>query len=299
MNETIKLSRGNAGIDALILNKDRALEGIVEIRGIPIEKIGFIGDEVIDLPLLTTPGLGLVGAPSNAQDRVKAVVEEQTNGFVSSQKVYGGFLEFYGLARGKGLKLIISDKDGVLKHGGNTQWGDEFRNLVMKMGKDQRPYVCVLTGSSISQNQPFMEKYGLDSELGANPKIQEHPHLLLVENGAIHVNVLDGTTRNYVHEISPDLLEALKNDFEPKVRGRLEREVFPEFGFSYTEVYEDQKGKVYHAREKQSMVTFNVPRQFRGGNEFRKSPESEGYRDNVIRVMESVVQELDLPYEKI
>jgi len=298
MTETIKLSRGNAGIDAMILTKDRALDGIVGFSGIPLSKIGFIGDEELDIPLLTVSGLGLVGAPSNAQERVKQIVQKQPNGFVSSQEVYEGFLEFYGRASGLGLKLVISDKDGVLKDGGETRWGNSFRNLAMKMGQDQRPFVCVLTGSSVSQNQSFMQKYGLDLRLGENPKVQEYPDLLLVENGAIHVNVLTKETRNYVKEISPDLLGALKNDFEPEVKVRLKREVFPEFGFSYTDVYGGQVSEVYHG-EKQSMVTFNVPRQLVNGKYFRKSKEAESYRDQVVEVMEGVAEELGLPYERI
>lgn len=296
MKETIKLIRNNAAVDAAIITKDRALEGVSRYFGWPLEKIAMIGDEVTDLLLLTKQGLGLVGAPANAQKRVIETLKFLRNGFVSSLEVFDGFLDFYNVATKLGIQLVMSDKDGVLKDG-DILYGQRFRELALEMGKNGKPYVVVLTGSSCEQNASFMEKYGLDERLSSNHRIIDYPWLLLVENGAIHINVLTREKRNYVKDISPELLKSLKGDFESEVRKRLDSEVLPEFSLGWSESYEDQKGRVYHAKEKLSMVTFNVPRAFSDGRPYRKSDEAERFRTRTMQVMEEVASRLDLPYQ--
>lgn len=296
MNNKITIVRNNAAIDALILTKDCVVEGVARYFGGRLEEIAAIGDELIDLPLLTTPNLGMAGCPDNAQKGVVDTIRG-INGYVSPERVFDGFADFYKRAGEAGIKLIISDKDGVLKEGGNTQWGDEFRNLALEMGQDGKPYVVVLTGSSHQQNLPFMKEYGLDERLSVNPAVKEYPYLLLCENGAIHLNVLTGETRNYVADISPELLNVLKGRFESRVKKKLELEVLPFFAFEWTNDYNDQRGKVYHVQDKQSMVTFNVPREFSNGTPYRKTSHADMFRERVVEKMEEVAIELGLPYE--
>ena|SRR3989338_7309845 len=104
----IKLFKNNAAIDAAIWTKDKVVEGVSRYSGRRLEEIAFIGDEIIDLPVIRTPGLGFVGAPSNAQDRVKEEVRNLSYGYVSDKRVFEGFLDFYEKAMNRGIKLIIS-----------------------------------------------------------------------------------------------------------------------------------------------------------------------------------------------
>jgi 3-deoxy-D-manno-octulosonate 8-phosphate phosphatase KdsC-like HAD superfamily phosphatase len=297
MNETIKLIENNAAVDAAILTKARALDGVARYFGCSLEEMAMIGDEITDLSILTRSGLGLAGAPSNAQERVKDTVRGLRNGFVSQGEVFDGFLDFYREAERLGIRLVISDKDGVLKDGSNL-YGERFREQVaLNMGRNGKPYVVVLTGSSYEQNVQFIEQYFPSLRLGANPMVVDYPWLLLAESGAVHINVLNGTRRNYVRDICPDLLRRLKGEFEAGVRQRLDAEVLPEFGFGWSSNSEDQRAKVYHASEKLSMVTFNVPREFSDGKPYRKSEEAKKYRSKVMRIMEQEAISLELPYE--
>jgi len=245
MNEIIKLMRNNAAIDAVIRTKDECFGGITSRFNLGLEDIAVIGDEVIDLPMLSIDALGLIGAPANAQGAVKKYVSKN-GGFVSEMPVYRGFQDFYGTCSERGIKLIVSDKDGVLKKGSDLSGGVDFSNLAMQMGQEGNPYVVVLTGSSLKQNEEFRTIYGLDSRLNVNPFVVENPYLLLVESGAIHVNVLTGETENYVHEIAEDLLGTLKGEFETSVRDRLRGEAQERFGFGLNEDYNDQKGNIYY-----------------------------------------------------
>ena len=296
MKNYVSIVRNNAAIDTTIISKGEVVDGVFNYFGGRLEDIAAIGDELLDLPLLTTPRLGMVGCPANAQKGVIDTVN-RLRGYVSPEKVYKGFFDFYEKAAEVGIKLIISDKDGVLKEGGNKEGSERFRQLALEMGQEGKPYVVVLTGSSHQQNLPFMRDFGLDERLSVNPAVRKYPYLLLCENGAIHLNVLTGETRNYVADISPELLKALKGKFESRVRKKIETEVLPFFGFEWSKDYDDQRGKVYHVLDKQSMVTFNVPREFSDGTPYRKTKNADMFRDRVVEKMEETAQELGLPYK--
>src|SRR3989344_2789583 len=111
---TVKLARNNASIDALILTKDCVIPGIATTYNLPLSKIAFIGDEVTDILVMQTAGIGYIGAPANAQDRVMSTVK-QSGGHLSQYPVFDGFVDFYTQAQNRGISLIVSDKDGVLK----------------------------------------------------------------------------------------------------------------------------------------------------------------------------------------
>lgn len=298
MQDIIKIFRNNAAIDATILTKDMVVDGVTRYSGLSLDKIAAIDDEMLGLPLLTTPGLGMIGCPANAQQEVIEAVRAH-KGYVSPERIFRGFMDFYERAGQRGIRLIISDKDGVLKEGSNSQWGSEFRELALEMGQEGKPYVVVLTGSSQQQNRSFIREYGLDEKLGSNEHIRNYPYLLLLENGAIHLNVLTGETRNYVADISPGLLELLKGDFEGEVRKRIEKEVLPSFRFEWSSDPEDQRGKVYHVQDKQSMVTINVPREHSDGTPYRKSENADLFRDEIVKIMEEVAKSISLHYKVI
>ena len=296
MNDTVYIMANNAAIDATILTKGDIVPAYARHHGIPLEKIAAMGDEVIDLPMLATEGLGLVGAPANAQEKVKDAVSKLPNGWISTATVLDAFLEFYSLARQRNISHIISDKDGVLLAKGDLSRGAEFASLMQTAGIEGNPYVMVLTGSSFGQNTKFLKGYGLDERLNANPAVRANPYLLLAENGLIHVDVLSGNALNFCRILNPALLAKLKTEFEPEVAGRMEAEIFPAFGFEWSCDADDQNEKVYHA-PKEGMVTFNVPRYFKDGSDYRKSGQAKAYREAVVRIMSETAERIRMPYK--
>lgn len=298
MTRNIKIMANNAAVDAAIITKDECFPGLVDRFGIPLEMMAVIGDEKIDLPMLGIPGLGFIGAPANAQEGVRDYVSRQ-GGHVSEKEAYDGFEDFYSRCRDRSIELIVSDKDGVLKKGGDVSGGARFSELALQMGRDGNPYVTVLTGSSLDANRGFRETYGLDGRLSENSAVVKSPYALLVESGAIHVNVLTNATKNYVGRIEANLLGRLKGGFETSVAQRLEQEILPEYGFTWSYELDDQRGKVFHDRTKQSMVTFNVPRQRANGEHFRKTDDARKYRESVVNIMREEADRLGLDYETL
>jgi hypothetical protein len=293
----VTLLRNNSCIDATILTKDQTLMVLSTRLRIPLSKIGYIGDEVSDLPVFATPGLGFAGAPSNAQKRVVEYISQLPNGYLSTRRVFGGFLDFYEQSGARGMTLVVSDKDGVLKEGADMRWGQVFPKLLREMGAPGKPLIAVLTGSSYQQNLPFMEAYGLDASLRANPNVGEFPELLLLEGGARSVNVLTGECVDHIGAINPELLAHLKNGFEPECRRLLEQGGLDDSHLAgWSTSYGDQRGKIYVPSDKVSMVTINIPREFRDGRKYRKTPQSEHLRDRILDVMRVVAEKQDIPY---
>lgn len=292
----IQIAVSTSAVDAYILSKDKAVEIVAKEFGVSIDEVATIGDGTNDLPMLTMPGLGLAGAPSNALDQVKEVIQGLDNGFISEFSHYDGFRDFYQRAADQGIKLIVSDRDGVLKGGGDMQWGEEFRELALEMGGDN-PFVMILTGSTIHQNLPFMKEYGLDERLAANPYVQENPYLVMMENGALKMNVLNGELRDYIAELDVNLLAALRLTFMPIVKERLEEEVFSDFGLEWSKDSEDKSQRINHVEEKLSMVTFDMPRTFLDGKPYRDSESADRLRERMVGIMVEVAEELELPYE--
>lgn len=291
----ITLCTDNAAVDAYILGKGHAVPVFAEQFGIPLRQIASIADGVKDLEFLETPGLGLIGAPVNAQRQVQERVAA-LGGHVSALETFAAFTEFYEIAGSKGITHIISDRDGVLKDGKHS-WGAEFRELTRNMGTPGKPYVVVLTGSSLDQNLGFAREYGLDATFATNPAVQRHPYLLLVENGIIAYNVLTGETRNGVAKLNPALLGILRGPFEDEVLQRLRRDVLPAFGLRESRVYDDQRGAVYIA-EKEAMVTLNIPREFADGREgYRKSDEATRLRKAILDTMIAAAKEVGVEYK--
>lgn len=298
MKGKIYIMANKAAIDAAMLTKDKAVDAFSRQHNVPLEMIAAIGDEAIDLPMLTTKGLGLAGTPANGQEKVKEHVSGMGNGIVLPSPGFDGFLEFYSMARKKGITHIISDKDGVLVEKGKAEKAEEFIKLAYSMGCNGNPFVSVLTGSGVSQNTKFRQQFGLDARLGVNPAISRHPYLLVVESGAIHVNVLTEEKLNYCRLLDQELLGKLKGPFQEQVLSRLEKEVLPAMGLVWSEDYDDQAEKVYVA-PKESMLTINVPRAFKDGSDYRKSRQADELRKATAAIMVQAAQSVGAEYEII
>lgn len=291
----ITLCTDNAAVDAYILGKGHAVPVFAEQFGIPLQQMASIADGIKDLEFLETPGLGLIGAPANAQPQVKERVAAR-GGHVSAVETFAAFEEFYAMAGARGITHIISDRDGVLKEG-KTSWGERFKALTRDMGTPGKPYVIVLTGSSLDQNLAFAQEYGLDATIAANPAVQQHPYLLLVENGIIAYNVLTGETRNGVQSLNPELLAKLKGPFEQEVMRQLRETTLPNFGLRESTVYDDQRGAVYVA-PKEAMVSLNIPREFVDGRkDYRKSDTAQVLRGAMLSAMMQTAEKVGIKYQ--
>ncbi len=290
----ITLCTDNAAVDAYILGKGHAVPVFAEQFRIPLHQMASIADGIKDLEFLETPCLGLIGAPANAQPQVKERVTARGS-HVSTLETFAAFEEFYAMAGEQGMTHIISDRDGVLKEG-KTSWGEQFKALTREMGTAGKPYVVVLTGSSLDQNLAFAKEYGLDATLGTNPAVQKHPYLLLVENGIIAYNVLTGATRNGVQSLNPEILAQLKGPFEEEVMRQLRETILPRFRLRESTVYDDQRGAVYVA-PKEAMVSLNIPRDFADGRkDYRKSPEAQELRQAMLGIMKSAAERVRIAY---
>jgi len=290
----ITLCTDNAAVDAYILGKGHAVPVFADQFNVPLAQIGSIADGIKDLEFLETPDLGLIGAPANAQPQVKERVAAR-GGHVSALETFAAFEEFYAMAGAQGITHIISDRDGVLKDG-KQAWATEFKELTREMGSPGKPYVVVLTGSSLDQNLDFAREYGLDASLKANSAVRQHPYLLLVENGIIAYDVLTGETRNGVQSLNPELLAKLKGSFEEEVMRQLRKTILPRFGLKESVVYDDQRGAVYVA-PKEAMVSLNIPREFADGRkDYRKSPEAEELRQAMLGTMRTAAERVEIAY---
>ncbi|MBD3314105.1 HAD hydrolase family protein [Candidatus Woesearchaeota archaeon] len=296
MEEKIHLIKNKAAVDATILTKDRAIVKYANFHDIPLENLAAIGDGTTDLPMLTLEGIGLAGAPANSQARVKETVGSLPNGWVSSEEVFDAFIEFYNIARDSGLTNIISDRDGVLKWKNDMRGARDFRQILDYMGNNRNPFVTVLTGSGVTQNLEFMDIYGFnDPNLRSNKAIRDNPYILLAEGGLIHFDVIHGETINLCRKLNQDLLDKLKNDFEPEVADKIKSRVLDDFGLEWSSDYNDQEGKIYRP-PKQGMVTFNIPRQV-NNNDYRNTEESEMLRNKIIDIMAETAEEKNIHYE--
>jgi hypothetical protein len=295
--DKIKIIPNTNAVDATIYTKGEAILNYSKVTGVNLEKIAGIGDEIIDISFLKTPGLGFVGTPANAQLPVIETLRAIPNSFISNQECLDAFIIFYEIAKSRGITHIISDRDGVIVSKDDFSRGKEFRKLLNKINQGY-PYIAILTGSSYEQNIPFMEAYGLNESLRNIEKINKDPYILLPENGLIQVNVLTKETRNLCSILNPELLYRLKQEFEPVVRDNL-RDILNKRGLCFSSNYQDQRGKVY-IPNKESMVTFNIPREYPDGRrDFRKSPYAEELRRDIVSVMEKVAELQKLPYEII
>ena len=67
----IYISANTAAVDAAMVTKDNAVRGLQNTTKIPLEQLAVIGDEVIDIPMLSIEGIGLAGAPGKCAGQSK------------------------------------------------------------------------------------------------------------------------------------------------------------------------------------------------------------------------------------
>jgi len=283
-------------IDASIYTKDLAVTECAGGHGVSLSRIGAIGDGANDIPFLRVPGLALAAAPNNAQEGVKRLVASLANGTVLKSELTDGFLEFYELAKLKGLSHVFADRDGVIEWETDGAHKEHLFGVFQRMGIGQNPFVFVLTGSSYEQNLQFIEKLRIPEAARQNPAVREQPFIVLAENGAVQINVLTLDIKSFEQVLDADLLRALKTSFEGEVRRRLKDAVLPRFGLTLTEQHGDQVEKVY-VPPKRTMVTVNVPKFFRDGSDYRSSPVAQEFRGAVLELMQGVAHAQDLPHE--
>jgi len=298
--DRMMIMQGSASVEASIMTKDWAVRAIQQQFGCPLSDIAVVGDEANDLPMLTLDGLALAAAPSNAGDAVLSALESQVNGYVSPFKVCDGFFDIYELAAAKGVKAVITDRDGVLKQGSRVEWGPEFAEIARHMGAHQpyrdQPYIFVVTASGKSQNDKFRQEYGLDRRLAGNLAVQANPWLLFAEAGGVQVNVLTEEVRSHAGELFPELLTMMKGPFERVVREVVDR-ALPSFGLEWSDDYDDQDGKVYHVDDKLCAACFNIPRRFSDGKTpYRGSPDALRFSNMVADAMVETAERLSIPY---
>lgn len=297
MIDYITLIPDNAAVDAATLLKGDSIHGILNTFGYDLGEAAAIGDELIDLTMLRILGLSSIGTVANAQKPVIEYIKSQKHGFFSDNEVFDGFLDFYQHCKNQNVKIVISDKDGVLKKGGNTSWGTHYADLTFQMGYNNNPLCVILTGSSVSQNFKFMSKYGLDERLSKNAYIADKPYLIAAENGAVLIHVLTKKAVSNAKNINPDFLDALKGPFEEKVLMDVAAYASKEFGFGVSYSESDQAGKVYvFGMQKKTMVSINVPRTYADGRDFRESEDAARFRKGIIELMKEAAEKTGIKY---
>jgi hypothetical protein len=292
----IYLSASSDAVDASLVTKDIAIKGFASSRGIPLSRVAGIGEGANDLPFLRISGLGLVGAPSNAQAAVKQALRAIRGSYISTKSVLDGFLDFYARCCGAGIEFVFADRDGVLIWNQDGEGKFRLRQVLERMGQNGRPFVIILTGSSYEQNVDFMRNYKLDASLGANQRIRENPYVIYAENGALQMDILSARARNYAAALDKGLLDALTGDFLHSLLRHIRERILPAYRLELGESSSDQRSKLY-LPPKRTMVTVDLPRAHTGLEDYRRSPASDALRQALVKEMVIAAQELHLPYQ--
>jgi hypothetical protein len=279
-------------VDIIHVTKDAALLAVAAREGVGLHEVAAIGDGLNDLPFLGLDGLALVGAPSNAQDPVRAFVSSRPNGVVCAGAELDGFREFYAECARRGVKLVFSDRDGVLiSHGDLSGAGEKLSGLFGAMGTDGAPFVYVLTGSGAGHNLDLLADPAVAGALSANPAVRGRSGVFLVENGALAVDALDRSVAPLPSLTDAATVAFLTGPYRRAVEDRVRAEVLPAFGLSFTGDRADQHGKILTI-DKQTMVTFNIPHSVDGIRFYRRSPESELLRAAIAKAATDVAAEM-------
>jgi hypothetical protein len=292
----LHLSVGADAIDAAWVTKEYVVRSFSGNSSVPLPEIAAIGDSVNDLPFLTIPGLGLIGAPANAQPHVKAAVIRLNNSVTLTRTFIEGFVEFYQLAQERHLKYIFADKDGVLT--GKDRSHNSRRSLselLRKAGAPGFPFVFVLTGSSYEQNVRFLASTALATAVRHNRYVHAEPFLLLAENGLLSVNVLTGKVRETSELINPSCITWLKERFQPALLEQIDKYILPRFGLKWSAANDHQIESV-QVPHKRTMVTVNIPREFRDGRDYRTSKEGVHFGAAVLDCMIAIATDEGIDY---
>jgi predicted mannosyl-3-phosphoglycerate phosphatase (HAD superfamily) len=292
------LYAGVDAVDAAVFTKDMGALTFIRTHRLLPHTCAAIGDGIGDLPLLSIEGLGMVGAPSNAQSQVKEFVLNHPAGVLTDHEVLEGFLEFYETAKRNGISHIFADRDGVLKgHTSQRENYQELQNRIREMGSSQHPLIVILTGSGYEQNVEFISEAGLDSACLENAVCRSQPFLLLAENGAIAMNIATAEYR-IVHDIAEHELRYLQEEFKPRLLERVGDSVLPRYGLRWSHSQSEQDSQIF-LPPKRAMVTLNIPRSKNGNSRYRLSEEAVRLRADLLNVFVEIADNLGLPYRVI
>jgi len=260
--------------------------------------VGVIGDSANDLPFLLEPGVKVAAAPSNAQSRVKTSLRALNHGLILDGEGLEGFLQFYRHCRTVGVRLIVADRDGVLRWKNDELYLSALGEIYKSMGAPDHPIVVVLTGSSAEQNFRFVSETFIDSSVAQNPKRDSLPPLIYAENGNVIVDIKLHSSHIREQSIAKNEADLLLGPVRKLLLSELEREVLPRFGMSFTRDPTKQAMCVF-LPPKSTMLTVNVPKTFLDGRFFRDSPEAENFRILVGSAMESALRENGFEVERL
>ena len=302
-NRPIYISASPDAVDVSIITKDIALLQFSTEKKTSLKSIAAIGDGVNDLPFLTIKGLGLIGAPSNAQKEVIKYISKTANGKICEHDFFQGFIEFYKYASESCMSAIFTDRDGVLVSKENDIWMPNLAELFKKMGSRSKgnflPIIHVLTGSGVEQNKSFIESVNRYADIGTNQYAVSDPYIIHAENGAIQMNIITGEWRYAAYvENHRDYIDFIRRNFLKAAITRIEKYIFPKWDLQWSYHHSDQDGKIYMP-EKRTMVTWNIPKTMNNIKNFRDNLISDKLRIDILKVIESVAEELSLPYSVI
>lgn len=288
------ISCSTDAVDGAFFNKKQALLGVSQILDVGLEAIAFIGDGNNDLPALQLTELGLAGCPNNAQHRVKEVVETHKNGVISHLSYLDAFQYFYDLSKERDLRLLVSDRDGLILTDLGDFDVDNFIRVIDKVGRNGCPELRVLTGASVDQNRSIFCTEKLKRSVQRNEAISANPYIILAENGAIELNVLTGEFRfsRMFSELSGKVTANL-GKVEKLFKSELEKSVTP-YLLTLSKYSVGQIGAKVEVVRKQTMLTVDVPTGVMDGKIFKHTPEADRFRNMVKLAMQLAVERANL-----
>jgi len=280
---TLYLSVSPHAIDIALVTKRTAVFRCAQLVGIDLHQIGAIGDGVNDLPFLTIPGLGLIGAPANAELRVRSELGRIPGAMLLNGPVTDGFLAFYEMCAERDLLLVISDRDGVLIDGGADST-DRFRLVVDRVMRGPGPALWILTGSSAEQNLSL-----LDGVASSVDRVT-----VMAENGSIVIDPLTRQTHLTLPHGLESVLPILKGPFESEFRRLLATTILPCYGLVPVEASSASMDDL-SIPDKMTMITIDLPRRFRD----HASPVASDFRREVLRLAECLGRAVGFNVEHI
>ena len=286
----IYLSASTDAVDAALITKRDALVSLSNENSMSLSQIAAIGDSQNDLPFLEIEGIGLVGAPSNAQKLVKNRLKYKNNYQPIKGSVFEGFYEFYMHAYELGIKYIFADRDGVLIWKDSEEKHAQYlKKLLINPDFPKFPKIYVLTGSSVEQNQSFISQFDLNNSNSAHVEIRNNPYTILAENGSIFMNILTGECKEAPSiAVNSKILKTL-NSYKEDAVEEISKDILPKYNLSYSFDHDDQVKKIYIPNKKY-MLTLNIPKYFDNGDDYRASRLSDELRESIVHTLEKVAK---------
>jgi hypothetical protein len=294
-NPVIYISSNTDAVDISLHTKEGVFAKTVAGYKKQNRVVAGIGDGKNDLPFLLHPQLDFIGAPANAQEEVKQLIGQRPDAYISPGTFLDGFMDFYQVCKKRGVDYIFSDRDGIFLGSNNTEDPGRIYELFLHMGEPGNPVVHILTGSSYEQNTGFIRDYRIMEALLANTTITQ-PYYLYAENGALQIDCRTGT-----YEIDPTLyneafLSQLKQSVFPRIIEAIDTTLLKKYGLSWSSGMQDQVEKLY-IPEKHTMLTINIPKQYRDGTDYHHSTDAAALRTDLTECIRTLLEQQTLTYK--